>query len=48
MIKMGIMDNEELETMNAEIMRQVQEAVEYAMESPLPDPEDALEDVFSI
>ena len=48
LIKMGIMDNEELETMNAEIMRQVQEAVEYAMESPLPDPEDALEDVFSI
>jgi TPP-dependent pyruvate/acetoin dehydrogenase alpha subunit len=34
--------------MNAKVMSRVQGAVEFAMESPLPNPEDALEDVFSI
>jgi TPP-dependent pyruvate/acetoin dehydrogenase alpha subunit len=44
----GIMDERALEGINAEVLSQVQEAVEYALESPLPDPEDALEDIFSM
>ena len=48
LIEMGILDNGQLEIMNAKVMSRVQEAVEFAMESPLPDPEDALADVFSI
>lgn len=48
LLEMGIMDRNEQEIMNDEIMAQVQEAVEFAMGSPLPDPEDALDDVFSI
>ena len=45
---MGVLYADEMEGMNARIMERIQEAVEYAMESPLPDPEDALEDLFSI
>jgi TPP-dependent pyruvate/acetoin dehydrogenase alpha subunit len=44
---MGIVDHEELKAMDAAIMSQVQEAVEFAVTSPLPDPEDALENIFS-
>jgi TPP-dependent pyruvate/acetoin dehydrogenase alpha subunit len=44
---MGIMDANELKIINAEVMSQVQEAVEYAINSPVPNPEDALEDIFS-
>jgi pyruvate dehydrogenase E1 component alpha subunit len=47
LLEMGIMDANELKTINAEIMLQVQEAVEFAINSPLPNPEDALEDIFS-
>jgi pyruvate dehydrogenase E1 component alpha subunit len=47
LIAMGIADHEELKAMDADIMSQVQEAVEFAMESALPDPQDALEGIFS-
>ena len=43
----GIIDTEELNTMNNEILAQVQDAVDYALQSPDPEPEDALEDIFS-
>jgi TPP-dependent pyruvate/acetoin dehydrogenase alpha subunit len=43
----GICDHEELQAMDAAIIAQVQEAVEFAITSPLPDPEDALENIFS-
>ena len=33
--------------MNTEIMEKIEEAVKFADESPFPDPEDALEDVYS-
>jgi pyruvate dehydrogenase E1 component alpha subunit len=47
LLEMGIVDANELKIINAEVMSQVQEAVEYAINSPLPNPEDALEDIFS-
>jgi len=47
LFEMGLMDANELKTINAEVMSQVQEAVEFAINSTIPDPEDALEDIFS-
>jgi TPP-dependent pyruvate/acetoin dehydrogenase alpha subunit len=47
LLEMGIMDADELKAVDAEVMSQVQEAVEFAINSPPPDPEDALEDIFS-
>lgn len=44
----GILSRKDLETMNNQVVSQVEEAVKYAVESPLPDPEDTLEDVFSL
>ncbi|MFC1495518.1 thiamine pyrophosphate-dependent dehydrogenase E1 component subunit alpha [Thermodesulfobacteriota bacterium] len=43
----GIMDTDELRTLDVEIMSLVQEAVEFARQSPDPDPADALEDIFA-
>jgi TPP-dependent pyruvate/acetoin dehydrogenase alpha subunit len=42
-----ILTGQELETINDNIMSQVEDAVGYAISSPLPEPQDALEDVFS-
>ena len=47
MFEMGLMDTDELKALDEEIMSQVQEAVEFAKQSPNPDPEDALDDIFS-
>jgi TPP-dependent pyruvate/acetoin dehydrogenase alpha subunit len=47
LLENGIADEQELEAMNDDIMAQVQAAVDFAVESPLPNPEDALEDIFS-
>jgi TPP-dependent pyruvate/acetoin dehydrogenase alpha subunit len=37
----------ELDAVKAEVKREIDEAVTFAMESPLPTPEEALEDMFS-
>jgi pyruvate dehydrogenase E1 component alpha subunit len=37
---------QELESIDADIEKEVQEAVEFASNSPFPKPEDALEDLF--
>lgn len=47
LIETGIMDSEQIKALDAEIMSQVQDAVEFAIQSPDPKPEDALEDIFS-
>jgi TPP-dependent pyruvate/acetoin dehydrogenase alpha subunit len=47
LLKNGIAKKQALEEINAQVMRQIQAAVDYALASPLPAPEDALEDVFS-
>lgn len=43
----AILDREGQGAINAEIMAQVEEAVTFAVNSPYPDPEDALKGVFS-
>jgi TPP-dependent pyruvate/acetoin dehydrogenase alpha subunit len=47
LLKNHVATKETLEEINTQVMRQIQEAVNYALASPLPAPEDALEDVFS-
>jgi acetoin:2,6-dichlorophenolindophenol oxidoreductase subunit alpha len=43
----GVLDREAQDRINLQVMSRVEDAVIYAVESPFPDPEDALEDVFS-
>jgi TPP-dependent pyruvate/acetoin dehydrogenase alpha subunit len=43
----GVVTEKELGDINGGILEKIEEAVKYAKESPLPDPEDALEDVYS-
>ena len=47
LLESGVMDNGEMRDLDAEIVSLVQEAVEFAEQSPDPDPEDALEDIFA-
>ena len=47
LINMGIMDTDEIKTLDEEILSRVQEAVDFAVQSPEPAPEDAMEDLFS-
>ena len=47
LLENGIVSRQRLEEINTLVMRQIENAVSYALASPLPAPEDALEDVFS-
>ena len=47
LVAMGVMDPDEIKILDAEIMTSVQEAVDFAVQSPEPAPEDAMEDIFS-
>jgi TPP-dependent pyruvate/acetoin dehydrogenase alpha subunit len=44
----GVMTQKAFEETDAEVMRRIEAAVDFALASPLPAPEDALEDVFSL
>ena len=46
-LESGIADKDALDAINTDVLSQIQAAVDFAVESPLPDPEDALADVFS-
>ena len=43
----SIVTRDMLDEINTEVMQQIEDAVIYALESPLPAPEDALEDIYS-
>ena len=43
----GIITQEALEDIDREVMQEIEDAVVFALESPLPAPEDALEDIYS-
>jgi pyruvate dehydrogenase E1 component alpha subunit len=43
----GVLDREQQEAINLQVLSRVEDAVNYAIESPFPDPEDALEGVYS-
>jgi TPP-dependent pyruvate/acetoin dehydrogenase alpha subunit len=47
LLENGIASRQTLEEINARVMQQIESAVSYALASPFPAPEDALEDVFS-
>jgi pyruvate dehydrogenase E1 component alpha subunit len=48
MLEMDIVTQEELDRIDEEIRQEVEEAVEYAEESPWPEPEEVLEDVYTV
>jgi pyruvate dehydrogenase E1 component alpha subunit len=43
----GVLTGDELEEINAHIMTRIEDAVTFAVESPFPDPEEALNGIFS-
>jgi TPP-dependent pyruvate/acetoin dehydrogenase alpha subunit len=43
----GVLDEAAISRIDSEILSQVEQAIKFALESPLPAPEDALEDVYS-
>jgi TPP-dependent pyruvate/acetoin dehydrogenase alpha subunit len=43
----GLLDRKEQETINLQVSSRIEDAVKYAVESPFPDPEDALKGVYS-
>ncbi len=43
----GVLTRSDIERINEQILSRVEEAYEYAIESPFPEPQDALEDVYS-
>jgi TPP-dependent pyruvate/acetoin dehydrogenase alpha subunit len=46
-MKEETLDRKGLETINLEVLSQIEDAVKFAVESPYPDPEDALKGVYS-
>ena len=47
LLEEGIVTKQTLEEIDVQVMQQIEDAVSYALESPLPAPEDALEDIYS-
>jgi pyruvate dehydrogenase E1 component alpha subunit len=44
----GMFTKSELDAVKVEVKRDLEEAVQFAIDSPLPAPEEALEDMFSV
>lgn len=47
LIDEGVLDEDEVEAIHADIEQEIEEAIEFARESPLPDPEEAYEGLYS-
>ncbi len=47
LLKQDVITRSDIERINERILAEVEEACQFALESPYPEPEDALEDVFS-
>ena len=48
LLKAGILTREQVEAIDNQVTAQVEDAISFAMGSPFPEPEDALEDVFAV
>jgi pyruvate dehydrogenase E1 component alpha subunit len=48
LLKEGILTRQDIEAMDIQLMARIEDAVKYALESPLPAPEDALENIYSV
>ena len=47
LVKDKLAKQEELDAIEEGVKRRIEEAFVYAMESPFPDPEDAMDDLFA-
>jgi pyruvate dehydrogenase E1 component alpha subunit len=47
LLEQGVVTRDDLKEINDTVMAKIEDAVRYALQSPLPAPQDALEDVFS-
>jgi len=47
LVKKGVLTEEDVNRINQEINEEIEKAVKFAEESPLPAPEEALADVFA-
>lgn len=47
LLETGVMTKTEIQGIEEAVLDEIKEAVEYAMDSPYPDPEEALEDVYA-
>jgi len=47
LLQQGVLTRSDLESINERIIAQIDEAVQFAVDSPYPQPQDALEDVYS-
>ena len=47
LLEMGILTEEEAKKIEEEVLREIEEAVKFALESPYPEPEEALKDVYA-
>ena len=47
LIEMGVLTEKQADGINQEVLEELDKAVKFAEESPLPDPEEALEDVYA-
>ena len=48
LLKQGALTRADVERIDGEILERVEEAYQFALDSPYPEPEDALEDVYSL
>lgn len=48
LLQSGILTGQEVEAINNQVMSRIEDAVRFALESPFPEPEDALENIFSV
>jgi pyruvate dehydrogenase E1 component alpha subunit len=47
LIKMKVLTEEEADNIERDVLAEIEEAFEFAKESPLPEPEEALEDIYA-
>ena len=48
LLQAGMLTRQEIEAINSQVMSRIEDAVSYALESPLPEPQDALENIYSV
>ena len=48
LLREAVLNRAELAAIDAQVMSRIEDSVRFALDSPLPDPSDALEDVYSI
>ena len=47
LLSQGVATQAEIDQMDAQVMREIEDAVEFARQSPYPDPSELFEDMFA-